>query len=126
MTDSWNAFADMLRAERDQMRVLNTVALELTNALVQNDAEAVALAERKLEVEQSRHHAVFVRRETEDAARVAHQHRSRRILVAAPEFFDDHHVRFGRGEHGAEFGVKLSQAALERGGGVGRDHAGLE
>jgi len=62
MNDSWNSFADMLRAERDQLRVLNTVAVELTNALVEDNAEAISLAERKLEVEQSRHNAVFVRR----------------------------------------------------------------
>lgn len=62
MNDSWNSFADMLRAERDQLRVLNTVAVELTNALVEDSADAISLAERKLEVEQSRHNAVFVRR----------------------------------------------------------------
>jgi hypothetical protein len=62
MNDSWNSFADMLRAERDQMRVLNVVAMEMTNALVENDATAISLAERKLEVEQSRHNAVFQRR----------------------------------------------------------------
>jgi len=62
MSDSWNSFADMLRAERDQIRVLNVIAMELTNALVENDTTAISLAERKLEVEQSRHNAVFLRR----------------------------------------------------------------
>ena len=62
MSDSWNTFADMLRTERDQLRVLNVMAMEMTSALVENDATAISLAERKLEVEQSRHNAVFQRR----------------------------------------------------------------
>ena len=62
MSESWNAFAAMLRAERDQLRALNVVAAEMTAALVANDVDAIALSERKLEVEQSRHTGVFVRR----------------------------------------------------------------
>ncbi|MEO6913678.1 MAG: hypothetical protein ABI182_06645 [Candidatus Baltobacteraceae bacterium] len=62
MSDSWEAFGQALLDESQSLARLNQAALTLTNALVQNVAAQIEVAERAVDTARTAHQTVVAKR----------------------------------------------------------------
>lgn len=63
-SDSWEAFAEALRAETELLARIDRDSIALTEALVRRDAARIEAVNRRLEANRLAHHHASVRRQT--------------------------------------------------------------